>query len=84
MTRYLAVYWAEFGIRVNSVSPGSFPKDTLKRDNHELLARLEEKIPLKRVGRQVELKGVVALLASDAGSYITGSNIVIDGGWTAL
>ena len=83
LTRYLAVYWAKFGIRVNSISPGPFPKDTLRRDNPAFLAKLEEKVPLKRVGRPAELKGAVALLASEAGSYITGSNLVIDGGWTA-
>lgn len=83
LTRYLAVYWAEFGIRVNSISPGTFPKDTLRKDNPEFLRRLEEKVPLKRVGRPVELKGAVALLASEAGSYMTGTNLVVDGGWTA-
>jgi NAD(P)-dependent dehydrogenase (short-subunit alcohol dehydrogenase family) len=83
LTRYLAVYWAEFGIRVNSISPGTFPKDALRREQQEFFARLEEKVPLKRVGRPAELKGAVALLASAAGSYITGSNLVVDGGWTA-
>jgi gluconate 5-dehydrogenase len=83
MTRYLAVYWAEFGIRVNAISPGTFPKKTLSVDAPAFMERLKAKVPLKRVGRPVELKGAVALLASDAGSYITGTNLVVDGGWTA-
>lgn len=83
LTRYLAVYWAKFGIRVNSISPGAFPKAFVKGKNPEFIERLESKIPLKRIGVPDELKGAVALLTSDAGSYITGQNIVVDGGWTA-
>ena len=83
LTRYLAVYWAEFNIRVNSISPGAFPKDSVKKDKPEFAARLEDKIPLRRFGHPAELKGAVALLASDAGRYLTGANIIIDGGWTA-
>jgi len=83
LTRYLAVYWAEFNIRVNGICPGPFPKPAAMAANPEMARRLMEKVPLKRLGEPSELKGVVALLASDAGSYITGQNIPVDGGWTA-
>jgi gluconate 5-dehydrogenase len=83
LTRYLAVYWAEHGIRVNAISPGAFPKEAVREKLPEFLGRLEDRIPMKRIGRPEELKGAIALLASQAGSYITGQNLVVDGGWTA-
>jgi gluconate 5-dehydrogenase len=83
LTRHLAAYWAEHNIRVNAISPGPFPKpDTIER-LPEFIDRLEQKVPLGRMGQPHELKGAVVLLASDAGSYITGQNLLVDGGWTA-
>ncbi|MCA9041809.1 MAG: SDR family oxidoreductase [Planctomycetaceae bacterium] len=80
MTRHLAVYWAQDGVRVNCLSPGPFPDE---RPPREMVRRLETKSPMKRMGLPHELKGAAILLASDAGSYITGQNLVVDGGWTA-
>jgi gluconate 5-dehydrogenase len=83
LTRHLAVYWAKDNIRVNAISPGPFPTDKTQRSLPEFIERLDQKVPLGRMGRPEELKGLVVLLASDAGSYITGQNILVDGGWTA-
>ncbi|WP_437223653.1 SDR family oxidoreductase [Planctomicrobium sp. SH661] len=80
MNRHLAVYWAKDGIRVNCLSPGPFPPDWVSPD---LKGRLTEKSPMKRMGKPEELKGAIVFLASDASSYMTGQNLVIDGGWTA-
>jgi len=80
LTRHLAVYWAKDRIRVNAISPGAFPQASALP---ELVDRLATKVPLGRTGQPEELKGLVVLLASDAGSYITGQNILVDGGWTA-
>ena len=80
MTRHLAVAWAKDRVRVNCLSPGPFPKQTTPA---ELRQRLSEKSPMGRMGQPHELKGAVLLLASDAGSYITGQNLMVDGGWTA-
>ena len=79
-TRYAAVHLADRAIRVNCVSPGAFPKSTAPR---EFVARLEEQIPLGRIGRPSELVGAFLFLLSDASSYVTGHNLVVDGGWTA-
>jgi NAD(P)-dependent dehydrogenase (short-subunit alcohol dehydrogenase family) len=83
LTRHLAAYWAPYNIRVNAISPGPFPKTETIEQHPEFIERLEQKVPLGRMGQPVELKGAVVLLASDAGSYITGQNLLIDGGWTA-
>lgn len=83
LTRHLAVYWAKYNIRVNAISPGPFPKPQVRQNIAGFIPRLEEKVPLGRMGNPEELKGAVILLASDAGSYITGQNLLIDGGWTA-
>ena len=80
MTRHLAAYWARDAIRVNCLSPGAFPKDEA---NPEMVRRLIEKTPMKRMGRPWELKGALLFLASDASSYVTGQNLLVDGGWTA-
>jgi NAD(P)-dependent dehydrogenase (short-subunit alcohol dehydrogenase family) len=80
LTRHLAVYWAVDGVRVNCLSPGPFPSATA---NSELIERLKKRSPLGRIGSPEELKGAVVFLASDASSYMTGQNLVIDGGWTA-
>lgn len=83
LTRHLAVYWAADKIRVNAISPGPFPKETTQTQMPEFIERLNTKVPLGRIGHPEELKGVVVLLASEAGSYITGQNLLVDGGWTA-
>ncbi len=80
MTRHLAVYWARDNVRVNCLSPGPFPGTGVPG---ALKERLEKKSPMGRMGAPHELKGALLLLASDAGSYITGQNLTVDGGWTA-
>ena len=79
-TKYLASFLAPHGIRVNAVSPGPFPHEATQQ-NAEFMARLGSKNPLGRIGYPHEIKGAVALLCTDAGSYITGQNICVDGGW---
>jgi len=83
LTRHLAVYWAHDRIRVNSISPGPFPTPQVQHDHPELIRRLEAKVPMSRIGKNWELKGAIVFCASEASSYMTGHNLVIDGGWTA-
>jgi len=80
LTRHLAAYWAADGVRVNCLSPGPFPAPDV---SPELIARLEPRTPLGRIGQPYELKGAIVFLASRASSYVTGHNLVVDGGWTA-
>jgi gluconate 5-dehydrogenase len=67
-------------VRVNGLSPGPFPRDTAPA---AMVERLSQKSPLGRMGQPSELKGALVFLASDASSYMTGQNLIIDGGWTA-
>jgi gluconate 5-dehydrogenase len=82
VTRYAAVYLAPRGIRVNAISPGPFPTPEVQK-NSIFMDRLAQNVPLGRIGRVDEVKGAVVFLASDAASYVTGHNLVVDGGWTA-
>lgn len=81
LTKYYAVYLAKYNIRVNCISPGPFPSPTV-RENTGFIEKLSAKVPMARIGDPNELKGPVIFLASDASSYITGQNIIVDGGWT--
>jgi len=80
LTRHLAVYWAKDRVRVNCLSPGPFPSPGVSR---KLVRRLKTKSPMNRMGQPHELKGALVFLASDASSYVTGHNLLVDGGWTA-
>lgn len=79
-TRYLASFLSPHNIRVNALSPGAFPHPPTQK--HEaFMQKLGSKNPMNRIGQPDELKGAVALLCTEAGSYITGQNICVDGGW---
>jgi NAD(P)-dependent dehydrogenase (short-subunit alcohol dehydrogenase family) len=80
MTRYLATYWAEKGVRVNALSPGGI----FTNQPDEFVARLSSLIPLRRMARADEYMSAVQFLCSDASSYMTGQNIVMDGGRSVL
>jgi gluconate 5-dehydrogenase len=80
LTRDLAAQWAEHGIRVNAIAPGSIETGMTETLQESYQQRVIESILLRRFGKPVELAGVVATLASGAGSFITGQTFVVDGG----
>ncbi|MGO4339680.1 SDR family NAD(P)-dependent oxidoreductase [Labrys sp. KB_33_2] len=81
LTKSLALEWARYGIRVNALCPGYLETDINRVFlETEAGARLVRRIPLRRLGRPQELSGPLLLLASDVGSYMTGSTIEVDGG----
>ncbi len=85
MTRALALEWAPHGITVNAMLPGPFATEMNEpiKDDPDAYAAFVAKIPLGRWGELDEIKGLALFLASDASSFVTGSGITIDGGWTA-
>lgn len=86
LTRELAMQWTlRRGIRVNALVPGLIHSDMTAaiEANEAALADATSSIPMRRLGTADELVGALLLLASDAGSYMTGSAVVVDGGWTA-
>jgi NAD(P)-dependent dehydrogenase (short-subunit alcohol dehydrogenase family) len=82
-TRYCACYLGRYGIRVNAISPGPFPNPQVQVEHPWFIDRLAAKNPMGRIGQSDELKGAVVYLASEAAAYVTGANLVVDGGWTA-
>lgn len=82
LTRFCAAYLAKYGIRANSISPGSYPHVDVQ-ENKLFKKRLEEKTMLGRIGYPDDLVGAMIFLASAASKYITGVNIMVDGGQTA-
>jgi NAD(P)-dependent dehydrogenase (short-subunit alcohol dehydrogenase family) len=89
-TRYTASFWGREGVRANCISPGPF-SNTEDVDGQNAVAedspfvqRLKGYTVLNRIGRPVELCGALLFLASDASSFVTGQNLNVDGGWTAV
>ncbi len=76
LTRYLATYWADCGIRVNAISPGG----VFNGQPEEFVRKLSNLIPLSRMANADEYQAAIVFLCSDASSYMTGSNLVMDGG----
>jgi len=79
LTNYLATYWASSKIRVNSLTPGGIASG----QNSEFDKKYSNRVPLGRMGEATELVGALIYLASDASSYVTGQNLIVDGGLSA-
>lgn len=79
-TRYLASYFGKYNIRVNCVSPGGI----FDNQNAEFVKNFSNKVPLKRMGEPNDIAPAITFLLSDKAKYITGTNLIVDGGWTAI
>ena len=77
-TRYAATYYGKYEIRINIISPGGI----FDGQSRSFVKKYEEKTPMHRMGNPGDITGPVIFLASDASLYVTGHNLVVDGGWT--
>ena len=80
LTRYLASYYGRHGVRVNCVSPGGI----LDKQHINFIANYERKVPMGRMGNPDDIAPAVSFLLSDDAKYITGQNLIVDGGWTSI
>jgi NAD(P)-dependent dehydrogenase (short-subunit alcohol dehydrogenase family) len=80
LTRYLSVYWASKNIRVNTLTLGG----VYNNQDKEFLNNYTNRVPMKRMANPDDYIGAIVYLSSDASKYTTGSNLIIDGGWTAI
>ena len=82
LTKYYASFLGKYDVQVNAVTPGPFPSDSV-RESKGFVKALESKTSLNRIGKPEDLAGAFVFLASDTADFITGQNIVVDGGWTS-
>lgn len=82
LTRYYAAYLGKWGINVNCVTPGPFPSESVQM-NVKFIEELKQRTLLNRIGKPEDLAGAFVFFASDAANFITGQNLIVDGGWTA-
>ena len=80
LTRYLAVYWAKKNVRVNTLSLGGI----FNNQDKQFIENYNKRVPIGRLANPDDIIGAIIYLSSSASQYVTGSNIVIDGGWTAI
>ena len=80
-TKYASVYLAKYNIRVNSISPGAFPNKKVQK-NKTFINNLKSNVPLNRIGVPNDLNTSIVFLSTPNSSYITGINLLVDGGWT--
>jgi NAD(P)-dependent dehydrogenase (short-subunit alcohol dehydrogenase family) len=83
LTKVLALEMAPYGVRVNAIAPGFIDAPLTRQHAPEVRRRIADSTPLGRFGETRELIGPAVFLASDASSFVTGSSLVVDGGWTA-
>jgi len=83
MSRYLAVHYGPAGVRFNCISPGPFPNPAVQKAHPGLIQDLDRKTALNRIGHNQEIVGPTLFLLTDSASYVTGHNLVVDGGWTS-
>ncbi|MFO1020801.1 MAG: SDR family oxidoreductase [Planctomycetales bacterium] len=79
-TRYLACYYGKQGVRANCISPGGY----FNQQPEKFVENYNTRVPLGRMLGNEDIKGAVVFLASDASAYVTGHNLLVDGGWTCL
>lgn len=83
MSESLAVELAKFGITVNVIAPGAIDTPMTRPLRKEMLAEINARVPLKRIGKPEEVSALVIFLASEESSYVTGATFYVDGGWLA-
>jgi NAD(P)-dependent dehydrogenase (short-subunit alcohol dehydrogenase family) len=84
LTRELAVQWATRGVRVNAIAPAFFETEMTQGTWDDTVGWIRRRTPMGRPGELAELHGALIFLASDASSYVTGTTLPVDGGWTAI
>ena len=87
LARQLASYYGRYGIRVNNICSGGISGHVAGKSNFQnkqFIKNYENKVPLKRLGDPGEVANIITFIASEASSYITGSNVLVDGGWTII